>query len=205
MGLRQGDSSHPETHIFSAWLVPIVAISIAVVVAIFGDTGRTWLSFDRTAIHAGEFWRLLTGHIVHLGPTHLLWDSAGLLLVWYLIGDSFGHRQWLLVTLAAIIGIDLGFWFLEPQLFWYVGLSGVVHGLLAAGIVAQLRTGRVDIWILCIAVIGKLVYEQVIGPLPGSEESSGGTVIVAAHVYGALAGAVAAGLIMIRVRRRSSI
>ena len=45
-------------------------------------------------------------------------------------------------------------------------------------------------WILGAALIAKLVYEALVGPLPGSAESSGGAVIVAAHVYGAIAGAI---------------
>jgi hypothetical protein len=60
-------------------------------------------------------------------------------------------------------------------------------------------------WVLCVALIAKLAYETVVGPLPGSEQSSGGTVIVAAHLYGAIAGAITAGVIMIRVRHQASI
>jgi len=175
------------------------------VIALFGDAGRAWLSYDRPLIAAGELWRLLSGHFVHLGIPHLLWDAAGFLLVWYLVGQSFSRSQWAIVALATIAGIDLGFWFLEPNLTWYVGLSGLVHGVLAAGIVGSIRSGRIDMWILGAAVIAKLVYEAFAGPLPGSEESSGGTVIVAAHVYGAIAGAVAAGVIRNRVNARAPI
>lgn len=205
MGLRQGDSIHDQTVAMAAWRLPIVAISIAAVLAIFGDTGRTWLSYDRPAIVAGELWRLLSGHFVHLGASHLALNAAALLLIWYLVGATFDRLQWLFVTLTVIVGIDLGLWFGEPQLLWYVGLSGVLHGLLAAGIVSGLRSGRIDIWVLGVALMAKLVYEHFVGPLPGSEQSTGGTVIVAAHAYGALAGVVAGGLIIIRVRRQASI
>ena len=101
--------------------------------------------------------------------------------------------------------VDLGLWFLEPQLFWYVGLSGLLHGLLVAGIAGSLSARRIDVLVLGIAVLGKLTYEQLVGPLPGSEESTGGTVIVAAHLYGAIGGAIGAAWIMIRVRRPASI
>jgi len=60
-------------------------------------------------------------------------------------------------------------------------------------------------WILGAALIAKLVYEALVGPLPGSAESSGGTVIVVAHIYGAVSGAIAAGVILIRVRTKASI
>ena len=205
MGLDQGDSSRYQSLGFAAWVLPIAALSCAILIAILGDTGRIWLSYDRPEIAAGELWRLLSGHFVHLGISHLIWDAAGFLLIWYLVGQSFDRMQWLIVSLVTIVGIDLGFWFLEPNLTWYVGLSGLSHGVLAAGIVGSLKSGRVDMWILGAALVAKLAYEAVVGPLPGSAESSGGTVIVAAHVYGAVAGAMAAGVILIRVRTQASI
>ena len=205
MGLRKGDSSRHQWFGFTAWALPMAALGCAIIIAIFGDAGRVWLSYDRPEIAAGELWRLLSGHFVHLGITHLVWDAAGFLLIWYLVGQSFSRMQWVIVSLVTIVGIDLGFWFLEPNLSWYVGLSGLSHGVLAAGIVGSLKSGRVDMWILGAALIAKLVYEALVGPLPGSAESSGGTVIVAAHVYGAVAGAIAAGVILIRVRTQASI
>jgi len=205
MGLHKGDSSRYQSLGFAGWVLPAALLSCAVVIAIFGDAGRIWLSYDRPEIAAGQLWRLLSGHFVHLGITHLIWDAAGFSLVWYLVGQSFDRIQWGIVLLVTIVGIDLGFWFLEPNLSWYVGLSGLVHGLLAAGIVGSLKSGRVDMWILGAALIAKLVYEALVGPLPGSEESSGGNVIVAAHIYGAVAGAIAAAAILIRVRTQAAI
>ncbi|MDH3350645.1 MAG: rhombosortase, partial [Gammaproteobacteria bacterium] len=118
---------------------------------------------------------------------------------------AFRRWQWLLITLMVIAGVDAGLWFFQTHLLWYVGLSGLLHGLLAAGILGCLGSQRIEVWILAVALIAKLAYEQSVGPLPGSEESTGGHVIVAAHAYGALAGALAAGLLRIRVRRQASI
>jgi len=187
------------------YFLPVLLTGIAVILAIAADTGREWFSLDREAIASGELWRLVSGHLVHLGLSHLLLNIAGLLLIWYLIGTAFNRSQWLLVLLIVIIAVDLGLWFLEPQLFWYVGLSGLLHGLLVAGIASSLSARRIDVLVLGIAVLGKLTYEQLVGPLPGSEESTGGTVIVAAHLYGAIGGAIGAAWIMIRVRRQGSI
>lgn len=205
MGLHQGDQSHLNDRIVATWLLPLAAAGIAAVLVVLGDIGREWLSFDRSALRAGELWRLFSGHFVHLGLSHLLLNVAGLGLIWYLIGDSYTRRQWLFVALTAILGVDLGLWVWEPDLIWYVGLSGLLHGLLAAGVVTKLRSGRPEIWLLAAGLVAKLIYEQISGPLPGSEESSGGSVIVAAHAYGAGGGVLAASMIWIRVRRRASI
>ena len=54
-------------------------------------------------------------------------------------------------------------------------------------------------------VAAKLIYEQFVGPLPGSAESSGGAVIVASHLYGAITGVMAAVLIKIRAGQPAAI
>jgi rhomboid family GlyGly-CTERM serine protease len=205
MGLNQANKGRHQAQVLAVWLLPIIISGIALIAAAFGDLGREVLSFLRPAIAEGEFWRLATGHFIHLGWPHLVLNLAGLMLVWYIVGAAFELRCWLIIIVATVVGMDIGFWFLEPQLLWYVGLSGLLHGLLAAGIVGEFRSGRVEVRVLGGLVIAKLVYEQLFGPLPGSEEASGGAVIVAAHAYGAVSGVIAAAIILIRVRARASI
>lgn len=200
MGLDNAGRVFLSIASFRAWALPAACIFLAVLAEIFGDWSRQWLSYDRDAILAGQAWRLLSGHFVHLGQSHLLLNATGLLLVWLLVGTSAATGRWLLIAAASIIGIDAGLWLFAPLLDWYVGLSGLLHGLLAAGIVAELRGGRRDNWVLAGLVLAKLVYEQVSGPLPGSEVSAGGAVIVDAHLYGAIAGALTAAFLPVSPR-----
>jgi rhomboid family GlyGly-CTERM serine protease len=205
MGLIEGRSEQKAQGSWHGWLLPACVVVAVMAVALAGEAGRESLRYERAAIGEGEIWRLLTGHLAHLGLSHLLLNLAGLLLVWYLVGPSLTLFQWLLVLCASIAGIDAGFWWFQPQLDWYVGLSGALHGMLAAGIVAAFPARTVETRILAAVLVSKLAYEQLIGPLPGSESSSGGNVIVAAHLYGAIAGSLAAGAILIRVRARTPI
>ncbi|MBT8080772.1 MAG: rhombosortase [Gammaproteobacteria bacterium] len=179
----------------SAWFVPAAAGLVCLVISLAGERGRVLLRYDREAIADGEAWRLLTGHFTHLGITHMLLNVAGLLLVWLLVGLRCSSRQWILIALMTIAGINSGFWFIDLQLKWYVGLSGLLHGLLVAGALAGMARVRTESLIILAAVGLKLVWEQLAGPLPGSEASAGGNVIVNAHLYGALAGAAAAAFI----------
>jgi rhomboid family GlyGly-CTERM serine protease len=188
MGLNQGDVDHRQISKNPVWLLPGAIVVVAVLVAVTGDWGRELLRYDRGAISEGDIWRLVSGHIVHLGWSHFLLNSAGLLLIFYLVASRFTTRQWLIITIVAIAGIDIGFWFWQPQLIWYVGLSGLLHGFLAAGAVDGIRTGQVDYWLIGAFLLFKLSYEQLLGPLPGSEGTSGGNVVVAAHLYGAISG-----------------
>lgn len=205
MGLDQSDTGNAPPAGLAAWRLPMVIAGIAVLAAVAGDHGRDILAWSRPEIGAGELWRLVTGHVVHLGVDHLLLNLAGLALTWYLVADCLTEPQWIFVIAADLVAIDLGFWVFDPQLAWYVGLSGLLHGMLVAGTVAGLRTGRPELLVLAGLVAAKVLYEQWLGPLPGSEATAGGTVIVNAHAFGAAGGLAAAVLILIRVRARASI
>jgi hypothetical protein len=94
-----------------------------------------------------------------------------------------------LILGLSVVGVDAGLWLLSSTTQWYVGSSGLLHGVLAAGAVAHLRSRQPDGWVLVLFLGGKLVYEQSAGALP---LTAGGAVIVDAHLYGAVAGALAA-------------
>lgn len=173
----------------SAWRVPLALAGLSLLAA---TASRSALRFERAAIAEGELWRLVSGHFVHLGPKHLALNLAGLGLVWLLVGGAYTTMQWLFVVAVCIAGMDLGFWLLGERLAWYVGLSGMLHGLLAAGIVRRIRRLPGEHAVLGLLLVGKLAWEQLAGPLPGSAESVEGPVVVDSHLYGALAGAAAA-------------
>ena len=172
------------------WLIPAFITIIACVVTLGGDDAREWLKYDRLAIDNGQYWRLLSGHLAHMSVSHLVLNIAGLYLVWMLVGSGLSVAGWILVLSAGVTGIDLGFWFLDKNLVWYVGLSGLLHTLLVAGAFAGLWKRRAESLVILVVVFGKIAYEQIAGPLPGSELSSGGPVVVNAHLYGALAGLI---------------
>jgi rhomboid family GlyGly-CTERM serine protease len=174
------------------WQIVVLLIVVCGLFAVFGDAGRETFRYDRLLIQEGEYWRLITGHFVHLGMTHLILNLAGLVLVWLLVGRYFSRSQWLLVIVIVAAVTTVCFWFIDEFLLWYVGLSGVLHGLLVAGTIRGYRVLPSESVIIGIIVAGKLAWEQFAGPLPGSESVSGGAVVVNAHLFGALGGVAAA-------------
>lgn len=178
------------------WTVPLVVALVCVVAALPGDAARELLRYDRAAIADGEIWRLLSGHFTHLGYSHLLLNLTGLLLVWLLVGRLYRTPYWLLVAAGSVLAMDAGFWFLDTDMRWYVGLSGMLHGLLLAGAIGGIRSLPAESIVIGALVVAKLAYEQVVGPLPGSESVAGGSVVVNSHLYGAIGGALSAFAIM---------
>lgn len=157
-----------------------------------GDPGRLALRYDREALAAGQWWRLLTAHFIHLGFRHALLNAAGLALVWALFARDYTARQWVAVALGSIAAIDVGLWVCDSTVEWYVGSSGALHGLMAAGAIAHVRRREGTGALLSAALVAKLAYEHWVGALPLSGSPS---VVVSAHLYGAIGGcAVAAWL-----------
>lgn len=160
------------------------------------------LDYQRSLIAKGHWWLLLSGNFVHLGPAHLWMNLAGLALVAALVWQHFSARQWSILILLCSVGVGAGLWFFNPEVEGYVGFSGTLHGLIIAGTLADLRAYPRSAGLLLLLVAGKLVWEQLAGALPGSESVAGGQVLVDAHLYGAIGGAIIAPW-LIRHRRRA--
>jgi rhomboid family GlyGly-CTERM serine protease len=169
-------------------LLAVCALLILPVLA--GDAGREALRYDRAALAAGQLWRLLSAHIVHLDFDHAVLNSLGLVLMWALFARDYRPRQWLLIVLGSIAAIDAGLWLRDSTVAWYVGSSGALHGIMTAGTVAHVRRRDLDGWILAAFIVVKLAYEQSAGALPFSQSHAG--VVVDAHLFGALGGVAVA-------------
>lgn len=154
--------------------------------AALGEGPRLALRWERMAWFVGQPWRLVTGHFVHFDLEHALLNVLGLVLVWVLFAATFSLAQWIVIVLAAIAAIDLGLWAVNVELQWYLGLSGVLHAALAAGIVRRVIERDALAGLLGVLGLGKLLYEHLSGALPLL--GSGMAVITDAHLYGALAG-----------------
>lgn len=186
-GLRRLSSFRGVTAVF-----PLALVALLVLVHWLGGDALEALRYQRDAVLAGEAWRLASGHLVHADAVHLGWNVLGVAIVGFLFGGDFSGRQWLLILLASTAATDLGFLVLLPQLDWYVGFSGVLHGLMAAGLVAWLRTSRDAVtWIVAALFVAKLAWEHHAGALPFTAASLALPVVHEAHTYGAIGGALA--------------
>ena len=166
---------------------PIVLVLVALVAAAWPPLTQAFM-YDRALVAQGEVWRLITASLVHLTWGHTVLNLGGLLLVWLLFGPNLSQRAWLTTWLISALLVGVLLFFHHPEVQRYVGLSGVLHGLFVSGALAELpRDRRWAITFLAV-LAAKLTYEQLLGPLPGSEASAGGPVLVEAHLYGALGG-----------------
>ncbi|MEM6985074.1 MAG: rhombosortase [Pseudomonadota bacterium] len=170
------------------WWFPACLAALSAVLQFTGQ--RDLWQFDRAAIDGGAWWLLFTGNLVHLNTGHLALNLLGLSVIVLLVWHHLRTPQWLACFAISAAAVGVGLYLRDPELSYYVGLSGVLHGLLLAGIIIDVAKDPRGGWILLAAIVAKLGWEQWHGAVPGSEWAAGGTVVVNSHLYGAVAGAV---------------
>ena len=70
------------------WPLVLGLLAASVAVAGAGDLAATALRYEREALRHGQWWRLLTAHLVHLGWAHLAMNALALVLLARLLGPA---------------------------------------------------------------------------------------------------------------------
>jgi rhomboid family GlyGly-CTERM serine protease len=139
------------------------------------------LEWERGAMAEGQWPRLLTAHFVHLDAHHLLFNLLGLVLIVDLLMEQWTGSELATLILVSALGTSVLLWCCEPDVRWYAGLSGLLHGLWAGAALYVCLARRSAIHACALLVLGiKLVWLN---------NGTGATpVLPIAHEYGALSG-----------------
>jgi len=187
-----------------AYAAPAAIGALAALTELGGEPLRQLFRYDRAAVAGGELWRLLTGHLEHLGPSHMVMNVIALSVLAFVLGPLLKPRDWIAVSLSSALAIDAGLYWLNPSIAWYVGLSGVLHGYWAAASVNGLIRRRPEALALTALILVKLGYETFVGSVPLTGEIAAGPVVTEAHAFGAAGGALwPLAVLAIRRLRRS--
>ncbi len=158
------------------WSPPLGIAALCLLMASFGDRAATLFMWHRVSL-AGEPWRIFTGHLVHLDVPHLALNLGGLSILWLIVGRAWRVGEWagIIPLLALLVGLGL---LSVPQLAWYAGLSGLLHGIFAAGAIGLWRHWR---W-------GAAIIFMFLALKAGTEWLWPPDAIVQAHWLGSVAG-----------------
>lgn len=173
----------------SLWLT-LALSALLVLLGLFPAVTEPLLQFDRDQIRDGAWWRLLSGQLVHYGYYHLAMNVAALLLCGVVLLRQLTLWTYLLILLISAAAVGLGLYFFTADLSFYAGLSGILHGLILAGLMMGLREVPLFNGLVIIVFLGKLIHEQ----MPGFDTSHAllpVPVAVDAHAYGAMGGVLA--------------
>ena len=136
----------------------------------------------------GEYWRVLTAAFLHIGPLHLVMNMLGLLIFGSELERQLGRARYLALYLLSVLGgaaaIQL---FGDPQVP-VAGASTAIYGLMG-GLGVLMLARRQDLR----GLLTLLAINVFISFLPG--------VSLLGHLGGLVAGALAAGVLVLARRR----
>lgn len=169
--------------------IPIVTLTVVSLSAlVYLLPISSLLVYNRHAILAGEWWRLVTSHWVHFSPQHFLYDTAAFGIAGVMIEirkhQNFG---WLCVFAAVVISGTM--LLCNPQLQICGGLSGLAIAAVVFLALSGLEVSGAWRWICRLALglcIAKLIIETMTGQFLALQAPAGFALVPSNHISGAL-------------------
>ena len=150
-------------------LGPLILAFITTLAFFFEPASGQYFAYDRYAIQGLETWRLLTGNLA-------------------LHGEHYRAGLYLKVFAWCGLGTSAGLYFYAPDLIWYAGLSGALHGIFAWGACMDILNRMKSGWVLLAGVAVKVIYEQTVGGSADVAALIDAKVAIDAHLFGAMSG-----------------
>ncbi len=197
--------------------LPLITLSCAAAASIISlvPALASWAEYSRSAVAAGQWWRLATCHFTHWSPEHLFWDCAsfsglGILCECCLFDSrrtpatcrlSWRRGTWVIIAgiAVSICLVAAGVHFFAPGIETYRGLSGtcvalfaLVDGIYILRASTQQDTMTLGAALTCAGALGaKLAFEA--STQQTLFDSTAGRLYVLvpiAHIAGAAAGII---------------
>ncbi|MBJ2154312.1 rhombosortase [Variovorax sp. IB41] len=196
--------AHPSRSTFLNLLTPVALAFLIVLFQMGGAPVYELLRYERQAVFAGEWWRLVTSNFVHLGWAHCLLNLAGLAVCAVFAADTRSWREWASAIGALALGVGLLLLLASPRVGDYAGLSGVLYGLFVWVLAPRAWRGglvpRLALAFVCARIAWQMLFES-----PGAaSELIGGHVVAEGHLYGALCAIAVLGWEGLRARKKSA-
>jgi rhomboid family GlyGly-CTERM serine protease len=134
-----------------------------------------------------EFWRIITGHLIHASWTHLGANLINVVLVRIVFREWLQPKQFIFFIFFSAVFISVGLWNMS-SLKSYVGFSGIFHGLLLYLLLTHWKRAPILFSIAIALVVGKIIHEQIYGASPALVDFIGVGVAIDSHLLGILSG-----------------
>jgi len=186
------------TVVFSLILLPI-------------NNAAKYLQYDRAAIGAGQFWRIITGHWTHWSFDHFLWCAITFIALGA-VCERIDRKGFAVSLALSIIIVPVFCWFADPAMHFYRGLSGLCSSVFMVGAIQMARKARTEhnragVILPALAALlffAKIFFEFINGQALFVHSSDIFTPVPLAHLSGCLVGMIAVACTEFRVHRESS-
>jgi rhomboid family GlyGly-CTERM serine protease len=179
-------------------VVPVLAASLTALALLLQTSPGAW-ALSRAAILDGEYYRMVTGHLVHFNRAHVLGDVLAF-AVWAAIIEQRSRALLAGTVLLTTVTTSLVLLAMYPGLSQYRGLSAVdcalVAQILTLGVLEGARTRAPAVVALFAVALGgfaaKTAYEFVAGrALLAPDLGRGVELLPVSHALGIACGVAA--------------
>ena len=182
----------------------ILVLLATFIIYLFEPQASQVLAYYHTGIAQFELWRLISATFCHTNFNHLIMNIAGLIITLLLFIDTFKATNILPIIIFNSLFIGLALFLFEPTVIWYVGLSGVLHGLFCYGVANDINNKDPWGYLLGAGIAIKMAYEQFYGAQETTIKLINAPVLVDAHLYGAIAGLLFYGITWLLKKEKGS-
>lgn len=169
---------------------PFLFFGLMVVLLHFLPALTPVLEYNKIEVQQGQYWRIFTGHLLHTNSYHLWLNLAALVLLALLHNKFYSPLLLLAFYIFTAAAVSLGIFLFTPNMLFYVGLSGVLHGLFVLGALFDIKHNDKTGYLLFIGVILKVLHEQIYGATDSLKQLIEADVAINAHLFGMCAGIV---------------
>jgi rhomboid family GlyGly-CTERM serine protease len=170
---------------------------------LLGDSTLNALMYHRSGIASGEFWRVLSGHLVHSNGWHLLLNLASLLMVGLLFSQHLTRLFWLLIFTLSGLMISACYFWIAPEYEYYVGLSAVLYAVIIIGALLDIKEQPLIAVIVLVVVTARVIWQQYSGSIGSLAELIEDRVAIESHLFGICTGYIL-GIILLLKQHNSS-
>lgn len=172
------------------WLSWLTLGVLCLIVYGFSAENITVLDYNRELIINGQFWRVISGNFNHTNIYHLILNISALAVISGLHYRYYSGTAYLSLILLLSAGVGIGIFWLSPSTGLYVGLSGVLHGLIIVGAVIDVTQRYYSGYILILGTIIKVINEQMFNSPIEISQLIEAKVLTEAHLYGLVTGLI---------------
>ncbi|QUM76897.1 rhombosortase [Moritella sp. 24] len=186
------------------WLSWLTLGLLCLIVYAFSANNITVLDYNRELIINGQFWRLISGNLNHTNIYHLLLNISALAVIAGLHYRYYSARAYVSLIVTLSVGVGVGIFILSPSTHLYVGLSGILHGIIIVGAIIDVTKGYYTGYALFIGTIIKVIHEQLFNSPIEMSQLIEAKVLTEAHLYGLVTGLMIAPLFVYLNKKKSA-
>jgi len=186
------------------WLNWFILGLLCLIIYAITANSITTVDYNRELIINGEYWRLLSGNFNHTNIYHLLLNVTALAVIGGLHYRYYSSGTFILLILLLSLGVGVGILLLSPGTQLYVGLSGILHGIIIVGAIIDVSKRYYSGYVLIIGTVIKVINEQLFNSPVEISQLIEAKVLTEAHLYGLVTGLIIAPLYVYLNKKKSA-